>query len=125
MIFFGLAEVITGFTHDFFGIKTSALNAATWLAALIGILYAAAGVLVLTMERRAAASRPFAARRDHPGPRRSGGERALSDRLGTKYSGYHCRHDDRCRLCRVHRPEVAIVQRLRRVGFSTAAIVLT
>ncbi len=55
MILFGLAEVATAFTHDFFGIKTSALNVATRLSALIGVFYAAAGVLVLTMKRRAAA----------------------------------------------------------------------
>ncbi len=55
MIVFGLAEVTTAFTHDIFGIKTSALNAATWLSALIGVLYAAAGILVLTTKRRAAA----------------------------------------------------------------------
>lgn len=55
MILFGLAEVATAFTHDFFGIKTSAVNAASWLSALIGISYAAAGVLVLSMKRRAAA----------------------------------------------------------------------
>ena len=55
MLLFGLAEVTTAFTHDFFGIETSALNAATWLSALIGVLYAAAGMLVLTMKRRAAA----------------------------------------------------------------------
>jgi len=55
MIPFGLAEVTTAFTHNFFGIKTSALNAATYLSALIGVLYAAAGILVLTMKRRAAA----------------------------------------------------------------------
>jgi len=55
MVLFGLAEVATAFTHDFFGIKTSALNAARYLSALIGVLYAAAGVLVLTMKRRAAA----------------------------------------------------------------------
>jgi len=55
MVLFGLAEVTTAFTHDFFGIKTSALNAASYLSALIGALYAAAGVLVLTMKRRPAA----------------------------------------------------------------------
>jgi hypothetical protein len=55
LVLFGLAEVTTAFSHDFFGIKTSAVNAATWLSALIGVLHAAAGVLVLTMKRRAAA----------------------------------------------------------------------
>jgi len=55
MILFGLAEVVTGFTHTFFGINTSAANFFTYSAAAIGLAYAVAGVLVLSMQRRAAA----------------------------------------------------------------------
>ncbi len=54
MILFGLAEVVTGFTHDFFGITTSSVTLSTYASAVIGVLYAAAGFLILTMKRRAA-----------------------------------------------------------------------
>src|SRR5262245_4040432 len=55
MILFGLAEIVTGLTHDFFGITTSAATIFTYASALIGALYAAAGALLLTMKKRAAA----------------------------------------------------------------------
>ena len=55
MILAGLAEVVTGFTHSFFGIHTSAEAVFTYSAAAIGICYAAAGLLLLTMQKRAAA----------------------------------------------------------------------
>jgi hypothetical protein len=45
MILFGLAEVVTGFTHQFFGVTTA--NGAT-------SAYAAAGLLVLIMRKWAA-----------------------------------------------------------------------
>lgn len=46
MLLFELAEVTTAFTHNFFGIKTATLNGASYLSALIGALYAAAGASV-------------------------------------------------------------------------------
>jgi len=51
----GLAEVVTGFTHNFFGITTSSLTIFTYSAAVIGIFYAASGLLILTMRKWAAA----------------------------------------------------------------------
>ena len=54
MIAFGLAEVGTGFTHEFLGLSTSRSAASTLLGASIGLLYIAAGTLVLRMRRRAA-----------------------------------------------------------------------
>jgi hypothetical protein len=55
MILFGLAEVITGFTHKFFGISTALGAISTLSASAIGTLYAIAGLLLLTMRRWAAA----------------------------------------------------------------------
>jgi Co/Zn/Cd efflux system component len=55
MIAFGLAEVATGLTHNFFGISTSDVTAEAYAGAAIGLLYAAAGLLILSMKRRAAA----------------------------------------------------------------------
>ena len=51
----GAAEVVTGFRHEFFGIRTSSQRLFTYSSALIGFCYAAAGVLILTGARRAAA----------------------------------------------------------------------
>lgn len=50
----GLAEVVTGFTHDFFGITTSSVAIFTYTSAVIGLCYLAAGLLILTMRRWAA-----------------------------------------------------------------------
>jgi hypothetical protein len=55
MILFGVAEVITGFTHKFFGISTALGAISTFSASGIGTLYAIAGVLILTIRRWAAA----------------------------------------------------------------------
>ncbi len=55
MILFGLAEVATGFTHKFFGVATESGAVSATAGAAIGALYAAAGALVLTMSRWAAA----------------------------------------------------------------------
>jgi len=54
MLVFGLAEVATGFTHTFLGIITTA-NAplSIYFGAGIGAIYACAGVLTLTMKKRA------------------------------------------------------------------------
>jgi len=54
MIVFGLAEVTTGFTHQFLGLSTSRDAISTWAGAAIGVCYAVAGVLVLSMRKRAA-----------------------------------------------------------------------
>jgi len=54
MIVFGLAEVTTGFTHRFLGLSTSRDAISTWAGAAIGVCYAVAGVLVLSMRKRAA-----------------------------------------------------------------------
>ena len=54
MILFGLAEVVTGFTHNFFGISTSSISIFTYSAAAIGIFYVVAGLLSLTMKKWAA-----------------------------------------------------------------------
>lgn len=54
MILFGLAEVVTGFTHNFFGITTSSASVYTYLAAAIGAFYIVAGLLILTMRKWAA-----------------------------------------------------------------------
>jgi hypothetical protein len=54
MIVFGLAEIVTGFTHNFFGLNTAQGAAAAYIGAIIGALYAAAGLLILTMKRYAA-----------------------------------------------------------------------
>ncbi len=54
MILFGLAEVVTGFTHNFFGITTTSRTIFTSSAAAIGVFYAAAGLLILTMKKWAA-----------------------------------------------------------------------
>jgi hypothetical protein len=55
MIVFGLAEVATGFAHSFFGMAAGSSVAATYGDIFIGTLYAASGLLILTMSRRAAA----------------------------------------------------------------------
>ena len=55
MITFGLAEVTTGFTHKFFGISTANVTASAYAGAAAGVLYAVAGLLILSMKKRAAA----------------------------------------------------------------------
>lgn len=56
MILFGLAEVATAFTHNLFGITTAQVDLFTFSAAAIGAFYAAAGILILTMRKWAAAT---------------------------------------------------------------------
>lgn len=51
----GGAEVVTGFTHNFFGITTSSIAIFTYSSAVIGVFYVAAGFLILTMRKWAAA----------------------------------------------------------------------
>jgi hypothetical protein len=55
MILFGLAEIVTGFTHNFFGISTTLGATSTYFGAGIGTLYAIGGLLILTMRKWAAA----------------------------------------------------------------------
>ncbi len=43
MIVFGGAELLTGLTHDFLGLKTAQGAASAYLGAAIGGLYSAAG----------------------------------------------------------------------------------
>jgi hypothetical protein len=54
MIVFGATEVLTGFTHNFFGVLVTQSATATYAGAAIGALYVVAGALVLTMRRWAA-----------------------------------------------------------------------
>jgi len=54
MILFGAAEVVTGISHNFFGIHIARTEGATYAVVAIGCLYAGAGLLILTMKRRAA-----------------------------------------------------------------------
>ena len=50
----GVAEVVTGFSHTFFGITTSGVALFTVAATGIGLSYVASGVLMLTMKKWAA-----------------------------------------------------------------------
>jgi hypothetical protein len=55
MILFGLAEVATGFTHNFIGqVSTSAASLSTILGVMLGAFYFLAGLLLLTTRRTAA-----------------------------------------------------------------------
>jgi uncharacterized membrane protein len=55
MILFGVAEAVTALTHHSFGVPIADEDMASYAGAAIGILYAAAGLLVLTMNRIAVA----------------------------------------------------------------------
>jgi hypothetical protein len=52
MIIFGLAEIVTGFRHKFFGLTTSRATVSTLLGATIGTFYFMSGVLVFTKKRK-------------------------------------------------------------------------
>jgi hypothetical protein len=52
MILFGLAEIVTGFTHNFFGVSTSRGAFSAYANAGIGALYAFAGILIISMKKR-------------------------------------------------------------------------
>jgi hypothetical protein len=55
MIIFGLAEVATGFTHNFLGlISTAEATASTYGGVGLGALYAIGGLLLLSMKKWAA-----------------------------------------------------------------------
>jgi len=55
MILFGLAEVATGFTHNFFGVRTSEVGLSTEAGVALGALYVASGWLTLAGRRWAIA----------------------------------------------------------------------
>jgi hypothetical protein len=55
MIIFGLAEVVTGFTHNFFGLSTAQVSISTIVGVAIGLFYLVAGLLILSMKKTAAA----------------------------------------------------------------------
>lgn len=55
MILFGLAEVATGFSHNFIGqVSTSSASLSTILGVTLGAFYFIAGLLLLTMRLTAA-----------------------------------------------------------------------
>ena len=53
MFLFGLAEVVTAFRHNFFGVRTAEVLSARYAGAAVGVLYSASGLLVLTMKKSA------------------------------------------------------------------------
>jgi hypothetical protein len=55
IILFGLAEVGTGFTHNFIGVvSTSETSISTYLGVALGLFYFTGGVLILTKRKWAA-----------------------------------------------------------------------
>ncbi len=54
MILFGIAEIVTGFTHSFLGLTTVQKNIATYMGAGLGACYLASGLLLLTRTKQAA-----------------------------------------------------------------------
>ncbi len=54
MIVFGLAEVVTSFTHQFFGLSTADNQLAIILGVTLGIFYICGGLLLLTQKTWAA-----------------------------------------------------------------------
>jgi hypothetical protein len=54
MIIFGLAEVVTGFRHEFFGLTTTQTTISTIIGASIGAFYFISGFLVLSKKRKLA-----------------------------------------------------------------------
>jgi len=54
MIVFGLAEVFTGFSHQFFGLTTAQVDIATYLGVALGLFYFFGGILIFTRKRWAA-----------------------------------------------------------------------
>jgi len=51
MIVFGVAEIVTGFAHNFFGLHTAQGTASTYVGAAIGLLYAVAGFFAFAIKR--------------------------------------------------------------------------
>jgi hypothetical protein len=54
MILFGLAEVLTGFTDQFFGLTITKINISTYLGVTLGLFCFVSGILLLTRKRWAA-----------------------------------------------------------------------
>jgi hypothetical protein len=54
MIIFGLAEILTGFRHEFFGLTTTQTIISTIIGASIGSFYFISGFLVLSKKRKLA-----------------------------------------------------------------------
>ena len=54
MIVFGLAEVATGFRHEFFGLTTTQADISTYLGVSLGAFYFIGGLLILTKRKWAA-----------------------------------------------------------------------
>jgi hypothetical protein len=54
MIVFGVAEVVTGFTHQFFGLTTAQIDISTYVGVALGLFYFVGGILILTRKRWAA-----------------------------------------------------------------------
>lgn len=54
MILFGLAEVITGFRHKFFGLTTAQIHISTYIGVSLGLFYFLGGLLILTKKKRLA-----------------------------------------------------------------------
>ena len=52
MISFGLAEVVTGFRHEFFGLVTSEDGITTLIGVILGLCYFFAGILLLIFNKR-------------------------------------------------------------------------
>ena len=55
MILFGVAEIATGFTHNFFGVSTTRSAFSAYANACVGALYAVAGILILSMKKKSVA----------------------------------------------------------------------
>jgi hypothetical protein len=54
MILFGLAEVVTGFRHEFFGLTTTQVAVSTYIGVALGLFYFVGGLLILTKKKWAA-----------------------------------------------------------------------
>ncbi len=54
MVLFGLAEVVTSFTHQFFGLSTSRTIISTVLGVILGLFYVAGGLLLFLRKAWAA-----------------------------------------------------------------------
>ncbi len=55
MMLFGLAEVKTGFSHEFFGLTTTQASLSTYLGVTIGLFYFFGGLFILFGRKWAAA----------------------------------------------------------------------
>ncbi len=55
MLLFGLAEVVTGITHQFFGLTTAETGLATAAGVAIGLLYVLSGVFIFPLKKWGAA----------------------------------------------------------------------